>query len=95
MNVVRYSNLIASLLLHVIVKSAYEIVSCSNFLETGAGSHVFPLYRVEREEAKIMAWENLQKAKAEAAIGELEVSISSPSLSEYLIHYILSFGYAI
>lgn len=35
------------------------------------------LYRVlcrwQREEAKIIAWENLQKAKAEAAIRKLEV----------------------
>lgn len=30
-------------------------------------------YRSKREEAKITAWENLQKAKAEAAIRKLEV----------------------
>jgi hypothetical protein len=29
--------------------------------------------RVKREEAKITAWENLQKAKAEAEIRKLEV----------------------
>lgn len=29
--------------------------------------------RLKREEAKINAWENLQKAKAEAAIRKLEV----------------------
>jgi len=29
--------------------------------------------RYKREEAKITAWENLQKAKAEAAIRKLEV----------------------
>jgi hypothetical protein len=29
--------------------------------------------RLKREEAKISAWENLQKAKAEAAIRKLEV----------------------
>lgn len=29
--------------------------------------------RLQREEAKISAWENLQKAKAEAAIRKLEV----------------------
>lgn len=29
--------------------------------------------RWQREEAKIIAWENLQKAKAEAAIRKLEV----------------------
>ena len=29
--------------------------------------------RYKREEAKITAWENLQKAKAEAAIKKLEV----------------------
>jgi hypothetical protein len=28
---------------------------------------------LKREEAKISAWENLQKAKAEAAIGKLEI----------------------
>lgn len=33
------------------------------------------LYRIRREEAKITAWENLQKAKAEAAIRKLEVCI--------------------
>lgn len=32
-----------------------------------------PLCRVKREEAKITAWENLQKAKADAAIRKLEV----------------------
>ena len=31
------------------------------------------LSRCKREEAKITAWENLQKAKAEAAIRKLEV----------------------
>jgi hypothetical protein len=31
------------------------------------------LSRAKREEAKITAWENLQKAKAEAAIQKLEV----------------------
>ena len=30
-------------------------------------------FRLQREEAKITAWENLQKAKAEAAIRKLEV----------------------
>jgi nicotinamide riboside transporter PnuC len=29
--------------------------------------------RLQREEAKIIAWENLQKAKAEAAVRKLEV----------------------
>lgn len=29
--------------------------------------------RLQREEAKITAWENLQKAKAEAALRKLEV----------------------
>lgn len=34
----------------------------------------YPCYfRSTREEAKITAWENLQKAKAEAAIRKLEV----------------------
>lgn len=33
---------------------------------------LFPC-RLQREEAKISAWENLQKAKAEAAIQKLEV----------------------
>jgi len=32
--------------------------------------------RAKREEAKINAWENLQKAKAEAAIRKLEVNSS-------------------
>jgi len=32
------------------------------------------LSRAKREEAKITAWENLQKAKAEAAIQKLEVN---------------------
>jgi len=32
--------------------------------------------RAKREEAKINAWENLQKAKAEAAIRKLEVNFS-------------------
>lgn len=32
------------------------------------------MYRLQREEAKITAWENLQRAKAEAAIRKLEVS---------------------
>lgn len=31
------------------------------------------MVRLQREEAKITAWENLQKAKAEAAIRKLEV----------------------
>lgn len=31
------------------------------------------LCRLKKEEAKITAWENLQKAKAEAAIQKLEV----------------------
>lgn len=31
------------------------------------------MLRCKREEAKITAWENLQKAKAEAAIRKLEV----------------------
>lgn len=31
------------------------------------------MYRLQREEAKITAWENLQRAKAEAAIRKLEV----------------------
>ena len=31
------------------------------------------MLRCKREEAKIIAWENLQKAKAEAAIRKLEV----------------------
>lgn len=34
---------------------------------------VFYFSRLRREEAKITAWENLQKAKAEAAIRKLEV----------------------
>lgn len=34
---------------------------------------LFVLLRCKREEAKITAWENLQKAKAEAAIRKLEV----------------------
>jgi hypothetical protein len=34
---------------------------------------VIVLLRCKREEAKITAWENLQKAKAEAAIRKLEV----------------------
>lgn len=34
---------------------------------------MFYFSRLQREEAKITAWENLQKAKAEAAIRKLEV----------------------
>jgi hypothetical protein len=34
---------------------------------------LYIVHRVEREEAKISAWENLQKAKAEAAIQKLVV----------------------
>ncbi|KAK4759523.1 hypothetical protein SAY87_022654 [Trapa incisa] len=37
--------------------------------------------REEREEAKITAWENLQKAKAEAAIRKLEVKLEKTRLS--------------
>ncbi|KAL4312691.1 hypothetical protein GQ457_01G010140 [Hibiscus cannabinus] len=39
---------------------------------TGTAKHIS---RVEREEAKITAWENLQKAKAEAAIRKLEMKL--------------------
>lgn len=35
--------------------------------------HLLP--RLQKEEAKIAAWENLQKAKAEAAVRKLEVNI--------------------
>ncbi|KAK4798820.1 hypothetical protein SAY86_031146 [Trapa natans] len=37
--------------------------------------------RAEREEAKITAWENLQKAKAEAAIRKLEAKLEKKRLS--------------
>lgn len=37
--------------------------------------HFLP--RLQKEEAKIAAWENLQKAKAEAAVRKLEVNICS------------------
>jgi hypothetical protein len=43
--------------------------------------------RVEKEEAKIAAWENLQKAKAEAAIQKLVVCAL---LSFYLFSYVRS-----
>ena len=33
------------------------------------------MFRLQREESKIRAWENLQKAKAEAAIRKLEVRV--------------------
>lgn len=32
-------------------------------------------FRIKREEARITAWENLQKAKAEAAMRKLEVGL--------------------
>jgi hypothetical protein len=35
--------------------------------------NLFTACRLQREEAKISAWENLQKAKAEAALRKLEV----------------------
>jgi hypothetical protein len=45
-------------------KLIYSILMC----------HCLQLFsRLKREEAKISAWENLQKAKAEAAIRKLEV----------------------
>lgn len=44
--------------------------------------------RLRREEAKITAWENLQKAKAEAALRKLEVS-NFYSLWCDDIHYIM------
>lgn len=37
--------------------------------------------RVKRDEASIMAWENLQKAKAEAEIRKLEVLLHEFPLS--------------
>lgn len=37
------------------------------------------LSKVQREEAKITAWENLQKAKADAAIRKLEVRFIFPA----------------
>jgi hypothetical protein len=54
--------------------------------------------RLQREEAKIAAWENLQKAKAEAAIRKLEVSppsltyISSSQTNQRLLCIEISFG---
>ncbi|KAH0467214.1 hypothetical protein IEQ34_004452 [Dendrobium chrysotoxum] len=39
------------------------------------------LSMVKREEAKIIAWENLQKAKAEAKIRKLESKLEKPSSS--------------
>ena len=39
---------------------------------------------MKREEAKISAWENLQRAKPEAAIRKLEVFEKISSLSSYL-----------
>lgn len=45
---------------------------------SGHLSVLLPHFRIQREEAKITAWENLQKAKAEAAIRKLEVLSSCP-----------------
>lgn len=49
--------------------------SYTNLSEISISLFVY-LSRLQREEAKITAWENLQKAKAEAAIRKLEVRIS-------------------
>ena len=45
--------------------------------------------RLQREEAKITAWENLQKAKAEAAIRKLEVDSFSALYFIHQFNYIL------
>lgn len=45
--------------------------------------------RLKREEAKITAWENLQKAKAEAAIRKLEVDSFSALYFIHQFNYIL------
>ncbi|KAL0323059.1 UNVERIFIED_CONTAM: hypothetical protein Sangu_1925200 [Sesamum angustifolium] len=52
--------------------------------------------KIQREEAKITAWENLQKAKAEAAIRKLEAQGKSvlndtPTLNEVNRHWCLEF----
>jgi len=44
---------------------------------------------MQREEAKITAWENLQKAKAEAAIRKLEVESFSALYFIHQFNYIL------
>lgn len=49
--------------------------SYTNLSEISISLFVY-LSRLQREEAKITAWENLQKAKAEAAIRKLEVRVS-------------------
>lgn len=46
--------------------------------------HSITLCRLQREEAQIAAWEELQKAKAEAAIRKLEVN-SIPALYFYIL----------
>ena len=42
--------------------------------------------RIQREEAKIVAWESLQKAKAEAEIRKLEVFLTHVNLYIELSH---------
>lgn len=45
------------------------------------------MFRLQREEAKITAWENLQKAKAEAAIRKLEVRPAFSSSAIFTLFY--------
>lgn len=47
--------------------------------------------RLKREEAKIAAWESLQKAKAEAEIRKLEVNSLLALQFIYHLSYILTF----
>ncbi|KAL0343695.1 UNVERIFIED_CONTAM: hypothetical protein Sangu_1256900 [Sesamum angustifolium] len=53
-------------------KNVEELPSAWNVAGTAASENISKL---QREEAKITAWENLQKAKAEAAIRKLEMKL--------------------
>ncbi|KAK4416193.1 hypothetical protein Salat_2444800 [Sesamum alatum] len=54
-------------------KNVDELPSAWNVAGTGASEN--NISKLQREEAKITAWENLQKAKAEAAIRKLEMKL--------------------
>ncbi|KAK9151158.1 hypothetical protein Syun_009467 [Stephania yunnanensis] len=52
-----------------------------NICDSETYSQACTFVLVKREEAKIIAWENLQKAKTEAAIRKLEIKLKKKSSS--------------
>lgn len=58
-------------------ESWYETMQITTITTFGIECRSFFRSRVQREEARITAWENLQKARAEAAIRKLEVFFES------------------